>query len=293
MVTPPLPLHTVVRTTSSHRPTEGANEDDEDEEELRQLLQQKDLQDEDEEEEAAAPIMHLGDDFRAALESELGVSMLHGEEDEGAKDGQTLRKLGSSSQLNATGSSPMTPMQQPPQSLVMDAAQLRLFPSELFYWHTKAVTDVSLQIVRCVVDDSDLEDRHQGKEGPTAVYLPAAGRKKLSAVLATVSKDALMKVVRVEEDLDLSQLFHLPASVATMTPASAWGSASRTQCTIARSFSASGSSLAACVLSHEAGRVTLGSFDNHVYGYGIASASALGKKFAHYDAVTSIALDET
>jgi len=66
----------------------------------------------------------------------------------------------------------------------------------------------------------------------------------------------------------------------------------RTQFSISRSYSASASSLSSCVLSNDGNRVLFGSWDNHIYGYSIMNASSTGKRFAHYDSVTSLSLNK-
>lgn len=215
--------------------------------------------------EETAPIVHLGDDFRLALESELVGDEADGSAKSraGAPDAEEAAVIGA----------------EAARDVDIDPAKLRLFPSELFYWHTKPVTDISLRVQRCEVAGASTSLSGELFD----LFLPHSGRRKLNAVLATVSKDSLLKIVRVEQDLDMSQLYHSGAAP---------GLVSRTQCTISRSFSASGSSLSACALTQDALKVVLASWDNHVYGYNISSATAAGKKFAHYDSVTSLALDE-
>jgi factor associated with neutral sphingomyelinase activation len=237
------------------------------------------------------PIIHLGDDFRQAVES------LDGNDEEESDDierrnhrqSQLLPlKSGKPEELGILSDTDelVDVDNRDNGAMFIDCTKLRLFPSELFYWHTKSVTDIALRITRCDIPSagSDSEDVIGGGMN-SQMYLPFSGRRKLNAVLATVSKDSLLKIVRIEQDLDMSQMFHNNASMTA-------GAVSRTQCTISRSFSASGSSLSSCALTQDALKVILGSWDNHIYGYNISSATPAGKKFGHYDSVTCLALDE-
>jgi WD40 repeat protein len=238
------------------------------------------------------PIIHFDDDICQSVES------LDGYDDEKSESDDTGHRT-----YRLSRPLPLTPGKQEvigvsdadelvngnnDNGIVFDPTKLRLFPSELFYWHTKSITDIALRItccdIPCTSEGSDSEDVDCGMH--SQIYLPFSGCRKLNAILATVSKDSLLKIVRIEQDLDMSQICH--HSAASM----AAGTVSRTQCTISRSFSASGSSLSSCALTQDALKVVLGSWDNHIYGYNISSSTPAGKKFGHYDSVTCSALDE-
>lgn len=253
------------------------------------------------------PIVHLGDDFRQALESEELIDSDSGKVglNYGNDDSVDLRTDGGRIIASGLDKNVGSSDNEENPSIIsrgrngryFDSSKLRLFPSELFYWHTKSVTDIALRITRCdVPNTSDAATYEEGTEVDmdtgmnSHCYLPLSGRRKLSAILATVSKDSLLKIVRIEQDLDMSQLYHPAAGFSGNDNNSML--ACRTQCTISRSFSASGSSLSSCALTQDSLKVVLGSWDNHVYGYNISSATPAGKKFAHYDSVTCLSIDE-
>jgi hypothetical protein len=93
-------------------------------------------------------------------------------------------------------------------------------------------------------------------------------------------------VIKIEQDLNPADLQKKIGSIIDKE------NIVRTQCTISRSYSASGSSLSSVCLSPEGNRVIFSSWDNHLYAYSISSASSIGKRYAHYDCVTSVSVDK-
>lgn len=236
---------------------------------------------EESEDNSPAPLHHLGDDFRAALDAELSTTT-DTAEISSANTASTSAVANRNNGTSLSSGLDVSSLKAGSTAGGVDMAKLRLFPSELLYWHTKPLTCTALRITKVEGSENDLT-------------LPLSGRRKLTAVLATVAKDAQLKVVKVEQDLDLSQLFHSSyvGGAGTIGGGAATASANRSQCNISRSFSASGSSLSQCLLSGDASKLLLGSWDNHVYSYGISAAAMSGKRFVHYDSVTGLAVDES
>jgi hypothetical protein len=62
----------------------------------------------------------------------------------------------------------------------IDVTKIKLFPSEPYYWHSKAVTAISVKV--------------NSIEGDNDIYLPFSGRRKVQAMISSISKDSLLKV---------------------------------------------------------------------------------------------------
>jgi hypothetical protein len=272
-------------------------------------------------------IVHLGDDFRRALESELLLQNdadsdeenrehlgtrdreYNADQERAQEDAELAGMMMANSHqstANLSGNSSVSSSSMQYYYYPIDSQRVRFFPSEHFYWHTKSITDIAVSLQKAESADnasssSALPNSGLGI-GDEGVFLPQSGRRKFSAIVSTVSKDALLKVIKVDQDLDLSLVFHRNynnhnnhsqnLSQNPLIIDRPEMNVSRTQCTISRSYSASGSSLSCCALTGDASKVLLGSWDNHVYAYNIATASAAGKKFVHYDSVTALALDD-
>ncbi len=177
-----------------------------------------------------------------------------------------------------------------PHAPSVDVSRLRLFPSEPYYWHSKAVTSLSARVVSITDSNSGVGGGDEQLLQQQDIYsLPTSGRRKLLSKICSIGKDSQLKVVKIEQDLNMSEYYD-KANLGRSPMADT--SIARTTCQISRSFSASGSTLSSCATTSDGSRAIFSSWDNHIYGYSIVHACAIGKRFAHYDSVTSISMDK-
>jgi len=75
----------------------------------------------------------------------------------------------------------------------VDITTLRMFPSEPYYWHSKAIASLSMKITAIEGGTSTLNQQQQ--HGAESDYiLPLSGRKKFIAVISAVAKHSMLKV---------------------------------------------------------------------------------------------------
>jgi hypothetical protein len=124
-------------------------------------------------------IMHLGDDFRLEVERQLS-----NEKTPGGTSGKLAPPSSTSSNkstsMNNNNNSPM--MSPVSSNRSIDITKMKMFPSEAYYWHTKAVTGVSVRIHPIPTDNTN------------NTIFGFFNRRKISATMCSVAKDSLLKV---------------------------------------------------------------------------------------------------
>jgi hypothetical protein len=124
-------------------------------------------------------IMHLGDDFRLEVERHLSS-----ETSSPVNLGSSMKPSSFSSNSNdntlKVGTGSHSPSPPPIGSLTsltrsVDLSKMIVLPSEPYYWHSKAITGVTVKIHINEMDTS-------------------TNRRKLSATLCSIGKDSLLKV---------------------------------------------------------------------------------------------------
>lgn len=147
-------------------------------------------------------IKHLDEDFRLAVEKELAAehnksmsrapSNSSNNSSEGSTAFKSLAATTFSAQIGDKSSKPEGKSNAKYLEVIsssdtddsVDVSKIKLFPSEPYYWHSKALTSLAIKITNV--------------EGETAVYLPSSGRKKVHAIVSSIGKDSLLKVMRTE-----------------------------------------------------------------------------------------------
>jgi hypothetical protein len=206
-------------------------------------------------------ILHLGEDFRAEVERHLS--------NEGENNTPGHITMSGKSHSSSSSMNNMKDEMNTPTAKMVDINKMKLFPSEPYYWHTKSITGIAVRIQTTPTGATDMNNNS---------IFGFLNRRKLSATVVSIAKDSLLKVIKVE--LDFNPLDNLNerkmGGSSSSAPPSSSGTQSlgdkqnenliRTQCTISRSYSASGSSLSSVCLTPEGTKVIFGSWDNHLYG---------------------------